>query len=102
MWLGTLALLAQLLAPQGHSMATPGEVVAELKAALGDAVVLCIHADDGNSSQQPIDRSGHCGDGCPLCQFHSGAHALLLPLLAALPTRIEAGPNAAWRRCRFG
>ena len=93
MWLATLALFAQLLAPLGHSTATPGpgEVADELKAAFGDAVVLCIQ--DGNSSQEPIDRSGHCGDGCPLCQFHSGAHALLLPLLAALPMRIEAGPQ---------
>jgi hypothetical protein len=88
--LAILALVAQLLAPAVHRMA-PGnvaEVAADLKAAFGDGVVLCIEVEDGKGAPAP---ARDCDDACPLCQLHSGAHALILPTLASLPMRIEAG-----------
>ena len=89
--LATLALIAQLLAPASHRMAAPGDVAgtaAELKAAFGEVAVLCIQADDASHSQAPADRSGQCDDCCPLCQLSAGAHALVLPTLLGVPTRI--------------
>jgi hypothetical protein len=86
--LAILALIAQMLAP-AHQMAARAEVAgvaAELKAAFGDAAVLCIQAEDGKSAP-PRD----CDDACPLCLFHCGAHALVLPTLAGLPMRLDVG-----------
>ena len=98
--LATLAIIAQLLAPASHRMVAPGahrmvapgaaEIAGELKAAFGDVAVLCIQADDADSSRAPADRSGHCDDCCPLCQLSVGAHALVLPTLLGAPTRIAA------------
>lgn len=90
--LATLAIIAQLLAPASHRMVARGaaEIAGELKAAFGDVAVLCIQADDADSSRAPSDRSGHCDDCCPLCQFSAGAHALVLPTLLGAPTRIAA------------
>ena len=90
--LATLAIIAQLLAPASHRMVARGaaEIAGELKAAFGDVAVLCIQADDADSSRAPADRSGHCDDGCPLCQFSAAAHALVLPTLLGAPTRIAA------------
>jgi hypothetical protein len=86
-----LALIVQMLAPTGHRIAAPADVVriaAELKAAFGDAAVLCIQAEDGKSAPAP---ARDCDDSCPLCRFQSGAPALMLPSVAGLPMRIDAG-----------
>jgi len=88
--LAILALLAQMLAAPLHQMAAHAEiagVASELKAVFGDAAVLCINVEDGGDAPAP---ARDCDDSCPLCQFHSGAHALILPYLAGLPTRIGA------------
>jgi hypothetical protein len=89
--LAIFALLAQMLAPPVHQAGNRAEVAgvaSELKALFGDAAVLCIQVEDGKRAPAP---SRDCDDFCPLCQFHSGAHALILPGLAGLPTRIDVG-----------
>ena len=65
-------------------------VAAQLKAAFGEVAVLCVQAEDDKSPGAPADRSGHCDDCCPLCQFCAGAHAFVLPTLLGAPTRIAA------------
>lgn len=92
-FLATLALVAQLLAPTSHRMAGPAgaaEVAAELKAAFGDLAVLCIQADESKSQGAPADRPHPCDDCCPLCQFAAAAHALDLPTSSGEPIRTEA------------
>jgi hypothetical protein len=89
--LATLALVAQMLAPTQHRMVAPGDVAgvaAELHATFGDVAVLCIQAEDGKSPLKPGSPPGPCDDCCPLCQMSAGAHALMLPTLLRVPTRI--------------
>jgi hypothetical protein len=91
--LATLALVVQMLAPASHRMVAPGDVAgvaAELHATFGDVAVLCVQADDGKSPLTPAGPPGPCDDCCPLCQSTGGAHALVLPTLLGVPTRIEA------------
>lgn len=91
--LATLALIAQTLAPPVHLMRAPAEVArvaADLKATFGDQAVLCIQADADGAPPTPAAPSAPCDDCCPLCQFHAGAHAFILPPLRGPPMRIEA------------
>ena len=91
--LATLALVVQMLAPTSHRMVAPGDVAgvaAELHATFGDVAVLCIQTDDAKSPLTPGSPPGPCDDCCPLCQSSAAAHALVLPTLLDVPTRIEA------------
>jgi hypothetical protein len=91
--LATLALVAQMLAPTQHRMVASDDVAgvaAELHAAFGDVAVLCIQADGAKSPLTPAGPPGPCDDCCPLCQSTAAAHALVLPTLLGVPTRIEA------------
>jgi hypothetical protein len=90
--LATLALVVQMLALTSHRMAAPDSVAgiaAELHATFGDIAVLCIQADDGKSPPAPGSPAGPCDDCCPLCQSTAAAHALVLPTLLGVPSRIE-------------
>ena len=92
--LAIFALIAQMLAAPVHRMPSQAEAVtvaASLKAVFGVSSILCVQAEDGKSTPAP---ARGCNDSCPLCQFHSGAHALILPALVGLPTRIDAGAQA--------
>ena len=89
--LATLALIVQMLAPASHRMAAPGDVAgvaAELHATFGDVAVLCVQADGAKSPLTPASPPGPCDDCCPLCQMSAGAHALMLPTVPGVPTRI--------------
>jgi hypothetical protein len=88
--LATLALVVQMLAPAQHRMALAdvGAVAAELHATFGDVAVLCIQVDDAKSPLTPGNPPGPCDDCCPLCQMSAGAHALMLPTILGVPTRI--------------
>ena len=92
--LAIFALIAQMLATPFHRMPAHADIVtvsANLKALFGDGAILCVQAEDGKNTPAP---TRDCDDSCPLCQFHSVAHALVLPTLAGLPTRIDAGAQA--------
>ncbi len=89
--LAALALFAQLVAlPIHHAEARQdlASVAATLKATFGDSAILCAHVDDDASSNSRERRSGHCDDGCPLCQFAAHAVALAAPT-PSLPARLK-------------
>ena len=73
-------------------------VAADLKAAFGDAAILCVQAEEARTPPRPC---AIATIACPLCQFHCGAHAaLILPTFAGAADadrgrRSSAGPRAA-------
>jgi hypothetical protein len=92
-FLATLALVTQLLAPASHRTVASADiagVAAELHAAFGDVVALCTHVSDDQSPNTPTHPSGPCDDCCPLCQSGAASHAFVLPALLGAPSRIEA------------
>ena len=100
-----LAFVAQLLAlPFHHPIAQSSKsvIVAQLRATFGEAAVLCIHGDDPGAPAAPLDRSGHCEDECPLCQFGAQAAALVPPPTPVLPARMDIGSNSLGFPLVFG
>jgi hypothetical protein len=65
-----------------------------LHATFGDVAVLCIQADDAKSPLTPASPPGPCDDCCPLCQMSAAAHALMLPTILGVPTRIVTASEA--------
>ena len=98
-WLCVVALLAlfsQALAPIAHAQAPPSavdEIVADLKAAVGDAIQLCVHVD--SASHDPSHAGNPCDDGCPLCGGALAAPASLPPEGVILPTPIAKSEGRA-------
>lgn len=83
-----LAIPAHAPAPLSSSQ----QIAAELKAAFGEAAVLCVQDDDDNSA--PATPAPHVHDHCPLCQFHAQASGLHAPDLVCLP----GGVARSWIR----
>ncbi len=102
--LAAFALFAQLTAlPYHNPQAQPdlASVAAALKATFGDSAVLCVHTADDASSTSPERRPGHCGDGCPLCQFAAQA-ALLDAPAPSLPARFDVAAAPLTAHADFG
>jgi hypothetical protein len=96
LWLALLALLSPLLAtaPVGFTASTDvAEIASELKAAFGDAAVLCAHADDAAGGGAPEHHRGHCDDCCPLCRAGAGVLALWVPPPDPPALRVERRPE---------
>ncbi len=91
-----LSLVFQLFAVPYHLALSAPVVVAddttaiaaELKATFGDAVSLCVHADDKGGPHSP---GGCCGDHCPFCRFAAQAAALIASDAPALLGSISIG-----------
>ena len=91
-----LALFSQVFAPIAHAYAQPSavdEIVAGLKAAVGDAFQVCVHVD--NASHDPSRAANPCDDGCPLCGALAVPVALppdgvVLPIPIAKTERLAA------------
>jgi hypothetical protein len=94
-----LALFSQALAPIAHAHAQPSavdEIVADLKAAVGDAFQLCVHVDD--AARDRSNAPHPCDDGCPLCGALAAPAALppegiLVPTPIAETERLAAPPT---------
>ena len=90
-----LSLIIQLIA-SAHRQAQaapalaapdPAAIVAELRAAFGDAASLCTQGDDKGA---PLAPSGDCDDHCPFCRFSAEAASLIAPDAPALTVRFGA------------
>ena len=90
-----LSLIIQLIA-SAHRQAQaapalaapdPAAIVAELRAAFGEAAWLCTQGDDKGA---PVSPAGDCDDHCPFCQFAAQAATLIAPDAPVLPVPRDA------------
>ena len=100
-----LVFVAQLLAQPFHhpiAQSKSSVIVAQLRATFGETPALCIHDEDPGAPAAPLDRSGHCDDECPLCQFGAQAAALVAPPTPVLPDQMDIGSNSLGFALVFG
>ena len=93
-----LTLVVQLIAmPYQQALAGPAlagadtaAIMADLKAAFGDAAGFCARVDD-KGAPAPHGPCNHCDDQCPLCRTVAQAAAYVPPDAPTLPGRLNAG-----------